>query len=798
MLRDIAAEQLKLQKIKNQEDVFVREVLSDFWICCVSREASILGRKEVLSGKAKFGILGDGKEVPQVALARFFNKGDWRSGYYRDQTWMFATGVATVEDFFAQLYADTANDPFSGGRQMNCHFATPLIDQKGNWLPQDDQYNISADISSTGGQMARAVGLAQASVWYRNHAALGRELQMSNEGNEVCFVTIGDASTSEGVFWEAINAAAVIKAPMAVSVWDDGYGISVPTALQTTKQSISRLLEGFHIDENGEGIYLYTCKAWDYPGLCEMYERGIQKVRKNHLPAVFHIQEVTQPTGHSTSGSHERYKSAERLKWEVDFDCIVKMADWMVEAGIATRPEIDELRQNAIQYARACKQKAWEAFINPVRVKKQVLQDIFSQFSDEMKSDEAMLHVSGELHSPHEILFSEILAIASKLKNILSARFNHIDNNLNALIAEMHLQGRQDFNTHLHAEGTGSCLTVPIVAPQFSESSEVVTGYQVLNKYFDQLLGRDERVVAFGEDVGHIGDVNQGFAGLQDKYGKDRVFDTGIREWTIMGQAIGLALRGLRPIAEIQYLDYLIYGLTPLSDDLASLRYRTKGMQAAPAIIRTRGHRLEGIWHAGSPMGMLINSLRGIHICVPRNMVQAAGMYNTLMQGNEPGLVIECLNGYRLKEKCPDNIDEFTVPLGRPEVLVEGTDITLVTYGSCVRVALEAIEMLNEYDVSVELIDIQTLLPFDLEHVIGHSLRKTNSILFLDEDVPGGATAYMMQQVMEQQDGYFFLDRKPRCLTAKAHRPAYGSDGDYFSKPNVAEVVAAVLETVRQ
>jgi pyruvate/2-oxoglutarate/acetoin dehydrogenase E1 component/TPP-dependent pyruvate/acetoin dehydrogenase alpha subunit len=798
MLRDIAAEQLKLQKIKNQEDVFVREVLSDFWICCVSREASILGRKEVLSGKAKFGILGDGKEVPQVALARFFNKGDWRSGYYRDQTWMFATGVATVEDFFAQLYADTANDPFSGGRQMNCHFATPLIDQKGNWLPQDDQYNISADISSTGGQMARAVGLAQASVWYRNHAALGRELQMSNEGNEVCFVTIGDASTSEGVFWEAINAAAVIKAPMAVSVWDDGYGISVPTALQTTKQSISRLLEGFHIDENGEGIYLYTCKAWDYPGLCEMYERGIQKVRKNHLPAVFHIQEVTQPTGHSTSGSHERYKSAERLKWEVDFDCIVKMADWMVEAGIATRPEIDELRQNAIQYARACKQKAWEAFINPVRVKKQALQDIFSQFSDEMKSDEAMLHVSGELHSPHEILFSEILAIASKLKNILSARFNHIDNNLNALIAEMHLQGSQDFNTHLHAEETGSCLTVPIVAPQFSESSEVVTGYQVLNKYFDQLLGRDERVVAFGEDVGHIGDVNQGFAGLQDKYGKDRVFDTGIREWTIMGQAIGLALRGLRPIAEIQYLDYLIYGLTPLSDDLASLRYRTKGMQAAPAIIRTRGHRLEGIWHAGSPMGMLINSLRGIHICVPRNMVQAAGMYNTLMQGNEPGLVIECLNGYRLKEKCPDNIDEFTVPLGRPEVLVEGTDITLVTYGSCVRVALEAIEMLNEYDVSVELIDIQTLLPFDLEHVIGHSLRKTNSILFLDEDVPGGATAYMMQQVMEQQDGYFFLDRKPRCLTAKAHRPAYGSDGDYFSKPNVAEVVAAVLETVRQ
>jgi pyruvate/2-oxoglutarate/acetoin dehydrogenase E1 component/TPP-dependent pyruvate/acetoin dehydrogenase alpha subunit len=797
MLRDIAAEQLRLQKIKRQEDVFIREVLSDFWICCVSREASILGRKEVLSGKAKFGILGDGKEVPQVALARFFQKGDWRSGYYRDQTWMFATGVATVEDFFAQLYADTANDPFSGGRQMNCHFASPLIDGNGNWLPQDDQYNISADLSSTGGQMARAVGLAQASVWYRKHAALGRELQMSKEGNEVCFVTIGDASTSEGVFWEAINAAAVIKAPMAVSVWDDGYGISVPTALQTTKASISRLLEGFHIDENGEGIYLYTCKAWDYPGLCEMYERGIQKVRKNHLPAVFHIQEVTQPTGHSTSGSHERYKTPERLKWEVENDCIVKMADWMAEAGIASREEVDELRQNAIQYARTCKQKAWDAFIQPVRIKKQVLQDIYNQLPGEIKIAEVMAHVSAELHSPHEILFSEVLAIAHKLSNMLKAHFDHSNPDLESLIGDMQEQGRKDFNTHLHAERNGSTLDVPVVPPAFSDGSETITGYQVLNRFFDQLIARDERVVAFGEDVGHIGDVNQGFAGLQEKYGKDRVFDTGIREWTIMGQAIGLALRGLRPIAEIQYLDYLIYGITPLSDDLASLRYRTKGIQAAPAIIRTRGHRLEGIWHAGSPMGMLINSLRGIYICVPRNMVQAAGMYNTLMQGNEPGLVIECLNGYRLKEKCPDNLDTFSVPLGRPEVLMEGKDITLVTYGSCVRIAIDAIDILKDYGVSVELIDVQTLLPFDLEHVIGHSLRKTNTILFLDEDVPGGATAYMMQQVMEKQDGYFYLDKKPRCLTAKAHRPAYGSDGDYFSKPNVAEVVDAVLDTVR-
>ena len=798
MLREIAAEQLKLQKIQNQEDEFVREVLSDFWICCVSREASILGRKEVLGGKAKFGILGDGKEVPQVALARVFNKGDWRSGYYRDQTWMFATGISTVEDFFAQLYADPTNDPFSGGRQMNCHFASPLIDKNGHWLSQDDRYNISADLSSTGGQMARAVGIAQASTWYRKHADLGRTMQMSQDGNEVCFVTIGDASTSEGVFWEAINAAAVIKAPMAISVWDDGYGISVPTSLQTTKQSISRLLEGFHIDENGEGIYLYTCKAWDYPGLCEMYERGIQKVRKNHLPAVFHIQEVTQPTGHSTSGSHERYKSAERLKWEVDTDCILKMADWMVETGIATREALDELRQNAIAYTRACKQKSWEAFIGPVRLKKQSLVALFDQLPEEVKNAEGLAHLSAELHSPLEVLFSEVLAMASKLKLALAGKFNYTDAALDSLIVEWQEQGRKDFNTHLYAEGYGSCLEVPIEQAHYSESSEVITGYQVLNRFFDQLFARDERVVAFGEDVGYIGDVNQGFAGLQEKYGKDRVFDTGIREWTIMGQAIGLSLRGLRPIAEIQYLDYLIYGLAPLSDDLASLRYRTNGMQAAPAIIRTRGHRLEGIWHAGSPMGMIVNSLRGMHICVPRNMVQAAGMYNTLMKGSEPALVIECLNGYRLKEKCPDNLDTFTVPLGMPEILQEGTDITLVTYGSCVRVALEAMHLLHDHDVSVELIDVQTLLPFDLEHIIVHSLRKTNAILFLDEDVPGGGSAYMMQQVLDVQGGYFHLDQRPRCLTAKAHRPAYGSDGDYFSKPNAAEIAAVVLEIVRQ
>jgi pyruvate/2-oxoglutarate/acetoin dehydrogenase E1 component/TPP-dependent pyruvate/acetoin dehydrogenase alpha subunit len=794
MLRDIALEQLQLQDVKKTEDEFVREVITDYWICCVSREASILGRKEVLSGKAKFGIVGDGKEVPQVALAKFFKKGDWRSGYYRDQTWMFACGLSSVEDFFAQLYADTANDPFSGGRQMNCHFATPIIDKDGNWLSQDDRYNTSADISSTGGQMARAVGLAQASTWYRKNPEVGRMLQASNEGNEVCFVTIGDASTSEGVFWEAINAAAVIKAPMAVSVWDDGYGISVPTALQTAKQSISRLLEGFHIDENGEGIYLYTAKAWDYPGLCEMYERGVQKVRKHHLPAVFHVQEVTQPTGHSTSGSHERYKTPERLKWEIENDCILKMGDWMVDAGITTRETLDEIRQNAITYARECKQRAWEAFIGPVRENKRKLIEIFDALPESVQHGEAFQHIASEIRTPLEALFSEVLAMAYKLRFLLNANEQEQPEALDALIDQWAAEGARAFNTHLYASGNGSCLEVATEAAQYSESSEVLNGYQVLNRFFDQLLARDARVVAFGEDVGQIGDVNQGFAGLQEKYGKDRVFDTGIREWTIMGQAIGLALRGLRPIAEIQYLDYLIYGITALSDDLASLRYRTNGMQTAPAIIRTRGHRLEGIWHAGSPMGMLVSSLRGIHICVPRNMTQAAGMYNTLMKGNEPGLVIECLNGYRLKETCPDNLATFSVPLGSPDVLHEGTDVTLVTYGSCVRVAEDAIQLATSYGVSVELIDVQTLLPFDLEHKISHSLRKTSRIIFLDEDVPGGGTAYMMQEVMDKQNGYFYLDAKPRCISAKAHRPAYGSDGDYFSKPNVAEIVGVILE----
>jgi len=798
MLREIAAEHLKLHDIRHAEDAFVREVLTDYWICCVSREASQLARKEVLGGKAKFGIVGDGKEVPQVALAKVFGKGDWRSGYYRDQTWMFALGLSTVEAFFAQLYSDPANDPFSGGRQMNCHFATPLLGPDGQWLSQDDKYNVSADISPTAGQMARAVGLAQASAWYRRFPALGEKQAMSREGNEVCFVSIGDASTSEGVFWEAINAAAVIKAPMAVSVWDDGYGISVPIALQTAKQSISRLLEGFHVDENGEGIYLYTAKAWDYPGLCEMYERGIRKVRKNHLPAVFHVQECTQPQGHSTSGSHERYKTPERLQWEKEYDCIARMAGWMTEAGIASAQAVEDIREQAIQYTRACKQRAWDNFIQPVRERKQYLAGLFERLPEEVKSAPQLQAVAEEIRSPLDKFQSEVINLGTRLDHQLRAGFGLRDDALQEALAGWDAEGKKAFNTGLYAEGAGSALNVPVVLPVYSDQSETLTGFQVLNRYFDQLLARDPRVVAFGEDVGHIGDVNQGFAGLQDKYGRDRVFDTGIREWTIMGQAIGMALRGWRPIAEIQYLDYLLYGICPLSDDLATLRYRTNGQQAAPAIIRTRGHRLEGIWHSGSPMGMVVHALRGLHVCVPRNMVQAVGMYNTLMQADEPGLVIECLNGYRLKETCPDNLGAYTVPLGMPEVLVEGTDLTLVTYGSTVRVVREAMELLAGYGISVELVDVQTLLPFDLEHVIGHSLRKTGSLLIVDEDVPGGASAYILQQVMDGQDGYFALDRKPRCLTGQAHRPAYGTDGDHFSKPNAGDIVRVVLEMMAE
>lgn len=789
-----------LTHVPNDIEIFVNEVLKDYEMCVLSREISLIGRREVLTGKAKFGILGDGKEVAQVALAKVFKKGDWRAGYYRDQTLMFALGAASPQEFFAQLYADSDNDPFSGGRQMNAHFASPLVDKKtGQWTNHLDFYNITSDISCTAGQMARAVGVALASKKYREIAELRYSTQFSNAGNEVCFCTIGDASTSEGAFWEAVNAAGVMRIPLAIFVWDDGYGISVPAKYQTTKSSISEVLRGFELNEEGEGINIYTCKAWDYPSLIETFESGIESVRKTHIPAVFHIQEMTQPQGHSTSGSHERYKSKERLEWERQMDCNRVMREWIVASGFASEDTLETIELRAKAAARESKNKAWNAYFNPVLTSKQEIESIYNHIlvAHPDKNDILMPLVK-EVKGMREPFLSELAKNARQMAFILRGDKSEAIDKLNTWIEATKQKANARYSTHLYSESNFAALRVPIIPPQYSEESEVKNGYEIINTYFDKVFEKYNNVLAFGEDVGQIGDVNQGFMGLQAKYGEERIFDVGIREWTIMGQAIGMAMRGLRPIAEIQYLDYLAYALAPLTDDLATLRYRSNGIQQSPCIIRTRGHRLEGIWHAGSPMGMILSSMRGIYLCVPRNFVQAAGMYNTLLRSDDPAIVVECLNGYRLKETLPDNISEFTVPLGVPDILVEGSDITLVTYGSCVRVAQEAVETLSKWGISVELIDVQTLMPFDLEHRIVESIKKTNRVIFLDEDVPGGATGFMMQEVLEKQGGYKFLDCQPRTLTAKAHRPPYGSDGDYFSKPNAEDVVELVLEVLKE
>ncbi|RMG86504.1 MAG: transketolase [Bacteroidetes bacterium] len=781
---------------KTKDTNFRDEVLNDFWICCVSREASLLGRREVLTGKAKFGILGDGKEVPQIAMAKAFKKGDWRSGYYRDQTFMFALGLATVEEFFAQLYADHDNDPWSGGRQMNSHFATPLIDEEGAWLSQIDAFNISSDISSTAGQMPRALGLATASQKYREHPRLNAGTPFSKNGNEVCFCTIGDASTSEGIFWETVNAAGVTKVPLAISVWDDGYGISVPKEKQTTKACISKALEGMKYEDGLNGIDIYQVKAWDYESLIETYEKAIAKCRETHIPCLIHVEECTQQTGHSTSGSHERYKTKERLAWEKEWDCLRQMAKWMVEKGIATQDEIEEIQNRAKSYVRECKNRAWKAYFEPVRQANAQLGAIFQKFLEEPNHASDIQNLFNEYKGLINPLYAEIVQIARRLRFLVLGTQNPALSELEAFIDHAKNIAHKRYHTHLYSSSKNAAVNAPIIPPVYSENAPLVNGYEVLNRFFDKTFEKREEVYAFGEDVGRIGDVNQGFAGLQEKYGESRVFDTGIREWSIMGTAIGMAMRGLRPIAEIQYLDYFIYGLQPLMDDLATLRWRSNGIQQAPAIIRTRGHRLEGIWHSGSPMGMLLSTLRGMYICVPRNMVQAAGMYNTLLMSDDPAVVIECLNGYRLKERLPDNIGEYTVPLGVPEVLETGTDVTLVTYGTCVRIAQKGVELLKQKGISVELIDVQTLLPFDLEHRIVESLKKTNRVVFLDEDVPGGATSFMMREVLEVQGGYRYLDSEPVTITAKAHRPPYGTDGDYFTKPNPEDVFEAIYKMV--
>lgn len=780
-----------------EEQHFIEDVLNDYKICCISREASLLARREVLTGKAKFGIIGDGKEVPQVAMARAFRKGDFRSGYYRDQTLMFALGLATIEEFFAQLYADADNDPFTGGRQMNNHFATALIDEQGNWLNHKERYNISADISPTAGQMARSLGLAQASGIYRQNAHLG-EQPFSNGGNEVCFCTIGDASTSEGVFWETVNAATVMQVPLAISVWDDGYGISVPRAYQTARDSISKALEGFQGNGDDQGLDIYLVKGWNYQALCEIYEKGIEKVRQTHRPALFHVEEVTQPQGHSTSGSHERYKSAERLEWEKNHDCIQIMRQWIIQSGIASEEQLEEIEHAAVEEVRQSKEKAWARYSDPVKDLLNELQSIYDAMIAAGLGGEHLTGLHKELTNMRTPLRYELVKNARRAAFTVKGQEHDTIDRLESWLSNQVSIGEDHYHTHLHSSSSRAALNVPVVAPEYSDNSPMLNGFQVLNACFDKALEQHPELFAFGEDVGQIGGVNQGFAGMQEKYGKNRVFDTGIREWTIIGQAIGMAMRGLRPIAEIQYLDYLIYGLTPLSDDLATLQYRSDGQQKAPVIVRTRGHRLEGIWHTGSPIGMLLGSLRGIYLLTPRNMTQAAGFYNTMLRSDDPAIIIECLNGYRLKEQLPDNIGTFTVPLGVPEIVRQGSDVTLVTYGSSVRVAEEACDLLAQYGISVELVDPQSLLPFDLEHRIVESLRKTGRIVFLDEDVPGGATAYMMQKVLEEQNGYLYLDSPPVTLTARPHRPPYGSDGDYFCKPQAEDVFDAVYALMRE
>jgi pyruvate/2-oxoglutarate/acetoin dehydrogenase E1 component/TPP-dependent pyruvate/acetoin dehydrogenase alpha subunit len=777
---------------------FRKQVLHDFRMACESRQASFLGRKEVLTGKAKFGIFGDGKEVAQIAMAKVFQNGDWRSGYYRDQTFMFARGMSTVQQFFAQLYADpdTDREPASGGRSMNGHFATRLLDEQGNWLPQTDRPNVSADISPTAGQMPRLLGLALASKLYRENADLHAYTDFSLKGNEIAFGTIGNASTSEGIFWETMNAACVMQVPLLMSVWDDGYGISVPAKYQTAKENISRLLSGFQTDKFGQGMEIFTVKGWDYAELCKVYKQAADVCRQKHTPVLVHVTEVTQPQGHSTSGSHERYKSKERLEWEQEYDCIAKMREWLIANDLASAEEADAIEQEATQSVRDAQKAAWNAFLGTIKSEVAGFCDIINNMAAQGVATAEFAEISAGLQSKSDPLRKDIGNALHKALRLTASLDAAQKQPLLDFYRQFTELNHNRYSSHLHSQSAGSALNVPEVPPQYSD--EVVDGYMVVRACFDAAMQRDPRVFAFGEDVGKIGDVNQGFSGLQEKYGELRVTDKGIREWSIVGEGLGAAMRGLRPIAEIQYLDYLLYALEVMSDDIATLQYRTKGGQKAPVIIRTRGHRLEGIWHSGSPMGTIIHAVRGMHVCVPRNMTQAAGMYNTLLKSDEPALVVECLNGYRIKEKLPQNMDEFTVPLGRPDTLRYGEHATLVTYGSCCRIALEAADMLAEHGIRLEIIDVQTLLPFDVNHLIVESLKETNRLVVLDEDVPGGASAFILQQILENQGGYRYLDSAPLTIAAQPHRPAYGTDGDYFSKPGVDEIFMKVYAMMHE
>jgi 2-oxoisovalerate dehydrogenase E1 component len=777
------------------------EILQDYRLAYCSRQASLIGRREVMSGKAKFGIFGDGKEVPQLAMARAFKKGDFRSGYYRDQTFMLATGQTTLEEFFAQLYAhaDSEAEPASGGRAMNAHFGTRLLNPDGSWKDLVDRYNSSSDVSPTGSQMPRLVGLAYASRLYRELDELKRFKQFSNNGNEIAFGTIGNATTAEGVFWEAINATGVLRSPMVISIWDDEYGISVHNRHQMVKENISELLKGFQREGgNRDGFEIFMVRGWDYPALVQLYLEVSENVRREHIPAIIHVNELTQPQGHSTSGSHERYKTRERLAWEQEYDCMKQFRRWILSHAIVEEADLLEMEAADRKQVEESRKRAWENYLSPIKKERQEVIQFIEQIASSSHSRQALEDIKTRLQDNPNPLRRDIMVA---VQNTLIHTKDEDNPNRSALIDwkhEFHAENEKRYSSHLYSQSPMSALRVAEVKAVFSENSPTVHGFEVLNAFFDAAFARDPRVIVFGEDVGQLGDVNQGLRGLQEKYGKLRVSDTGIRENTIVGQAIGLALRGLRPIAEIQYLDYLLYALQIMSDDLATLHWRTAGGQKAPVIVRTRGHRLEGIWHSGSLMGGVIHLLRGMHVLVPRNMTQAAGFYNTLLKSDDPAVVVEVLNGYRIREKLPDNIGEYSLPLGIPEVLREGSDITLVTYGATCRIVMEASQLLGKTGIEAEVIDIQSLLPFDIHQRILESLQKTGRIVFIDEDVPGGASAYMLREVLEVQGGYTWLDSEPRTLTGKPHRPAYGSDGDYWSKPNIEQVFETVYDIMHE
>lgn len=776
---------------------FKTEVLNDYRIARISRECSLLGRKEVLTGKAKFGIFGDGKEVPQLALAKAFQNGDFRSGYYRDQTFMMAIGAMNIEQFFAGLYGhtDLDFDPMSAGRQMGGHFATHSLDENGKWKNLTQQKNSSADISPTAGQMPRLLGLAQASKIYRKVDGIN-QTNFSEKGNEVAWGTIGNASTSEGLFFETINAAGVLQVPMVMSVWDDEYGISVHARHQTTKENISEILKGFQRDEDNNGYEIMTVKGWDYPALVETYQKAAAIAREEHIPILIHVDELTQPQGHSTSGSHERYKNAERLAWEAEFDCLSQMHKWLLENNLATLEELDAIDNQAKKEVNEGKKNAWANFTAPIKAERDELVAVLNTVASTSENKIFIEKYANDLAAIKEPIRKDLITLARKVLRMVIKESGK--NALASWITNYTEKIQPKFSSHLFSQSENNVFSVKEVKATYDETAEEVDARLVLRDNFDAIFSKYPETLIFGEDAGNIGDVNQGLEGMQEKYGELRVADAGIREATILGQGIGMAMRGLRPIAEIQYLDYLLYAIQIMSDDLATLQYRTAGRQKAPLIIRTRGHRLEGIWHSGSPMGMIINAIRGIHVLVPRNMTKAAGFYNTLLQTDEPALVIECLNGYRLKEKMPTNLGEFKTPIGLVETIKEGADITLVSYGSTLRLVEQAAKELLEVGIDAEIIDIQSLLPFDINHDIVKSLAKTNRLLVIDEDVPGGASAFILQQIIDEQKGYKHLDSQPETLAAKAHRPAYGTDGDYFSKPSVEDIFEKVYEMMHE